>query len=84
MYLKMVFALLTKSPYSHGKINYLLLGLSRTGIKDGLTQNHLHTFINIHIFNRNKDMMMVIRLYDDNGYDDDDDDDDDDKYTRYM
>ena len=76
MYLKMVFALLTKSQYSHGRINYLLLGLSRIGLEDGLTQNDLHTFINWQrhsrhkdksfyftyiFFKRNKDMMKVIR-----------------------
>ena len=47
MYLKIVFALLTKLQYSHGRFHHLLLGLSRIGLKDGLTQNHVHTFINI-------------------------------------
>lgn len=76
MYLKIVFALLTKLLYSHGRVHHLLLGLSRIGLKDGLTQNDLHTFINWQchswhkdkscyftyiFFNRNKDMMMVIR-----------------------
>ena len=76
MYLKMVFTLLTKSQYSHGGVDHLLLGLSRIGLKDGLTQNDLHTFINWQchsrhkdksfyftyiFFKRNKDMMMGIR-----------------------
>ena len=76
MYLNIVFALLTKLQYSHGGVDHLLLGLSRIGLKDGLTQNDLHTFINWQchsrhkdkssyftyiFFNRNKDMMMVIR-----------------------
>lgn len=49
MYLKIVFALLTKLQYSRGRVDHLLLGLSRTGIKDGLTQNHLHTIIKVFI-----------------------------------
>ena len=76
MLLKIEFVLLTKSQYSHGMVHYLLFGFSRTGLKDGLTQNHVHTFINWQchsrrkdtsfyftyiVFNRNKDMMMVIR-----------------------
>ena len=76
MYLKIVFALLTKLQYSHGGVDHLLLGLSRIGLKDGLTQNDLHTFINWQchsrhkdksfyftyiFFKRNKDMMKVIR-----------------------
>ena len=76
MYLKIVFALLTKFQYSHGGVDHLLLGLSRIGLKDGLTQNDLHTFINWQchsrhkdksfyftyiFFKRNKDMMKVIR-----------------------
>lgn len=76
MYLKIVFALLTKLQYSHGGVDHLLLGLSRIGLKDGSTQNDLHTFINWQchsrhkdksfyftyiFFKRNKDMMKVIR-----------------------
>ena len=58
MYLKMVFALLTKSQYSHGRINYLLHGLSRIGLKDGLTHNHVHTFINWQCHSRHKDKSL--------------------------
>ena len=76
VYLKIVFALLTKLQYSHGGVDHLLPGLSRIGLKDGLTQNDLHTFINWQchsrhkdksfyftyiFFKRNKDMMMGIR-----------------------
>ena len=39
MYLKIVFALLTKLQYSHGRVHHLLLGLSKIGLKDGSTQN---------------------------------------------
>ena len=55
MYLKIVFALLTKLQYSHGGVDHLLLGLSRIGLKDGLTQNDLHTFINWQCHSRHKD-----------------------------
>ena len=74
MYLKMVFALLTKLQYSHGRVDHLLLGLSRTGIKDGLTQNHVHTFINCqrHSWHKDKSYYFTYIFFNRNRHDDGD------------
>ena len=62
-YLKIVFALLTKLRYSRGRVEHLLHGLRRTGIKDGLTQNHQQTIIKVFILHTyfSIEIKMVIR-----------------------